>query len=374
MFSIIHYQDSKTVESTVSQYVITKGCNKGKSAVDSWNHNWVKKFNYSSPGHNTTIPPFVYDKILSENLKEVRLRFNLDTLRNNVNTEFDAIIKTGVWIGSLWNHGRDSVPGGRWTFRISELIDSGLAGKQFWCEITARATVQIATAMGWPARLVTLSRNGIDSEHGVAEIYTNTFGKWFLLDTDFNCVFYSNSIPLSAFELCHYKELGITDTSIKQIYFTKIKKGIKEIDLLPYLRYIQIDLRNDWYNRRLPKGSPVGGDFSTWWTSRNDLPPQLTVKRRVDNRITFDWHVNVADIYLDSIWQSGSFGYGLSISFGTYSPYFENFIYRIDDGYWNVADTNSLNVKLTSGEHRIESRIITSVKDSGSVTTASFSL
>jgi hypothetical protein len=372
--AIIYSSDIRNVKSLVSEYDIVKFCNKKKSAADSWHQTYIKTFKLDFDGKkNKQIPLFVYDRIDAENLKEVRLKYQLDTLRNGAVNEFDAIIKTGAWIGTKWNHGVDNVPGGRRTFRICELIDSGLAGNQYWCEIAAKATVQVATAMGWPARLVSTSRNGEDYEHAVAEVWTNTYKKWFVLDTDFNCVFYANSIPLSAFELCHYEKMGLTDTIIHQKYFAPLKKGLSKVDLLPYFKYIQIDLRNDWFNRRLKVGSPAGGDISTWWTGRLGLPPQLTIKRRINDQSIFDWHINTVELYLDTLIKLDK-AYKLALSVRTYSSYFGKNIYRVNNGDWNEIDTSSFNIVLNSGVHKIAASTITIVGDTGEISASEFEL
>jgi hypothetical protein len=241
--------------------------------------------------------PFVYESIKAPHLAELQKQYNLHDVIQGASDEYEAMLQLGAWIGTRWDHGTDSVPGGTKVIHPAAIIEAGEQGAKFWCEIAAKVTVNAATALGWPARLVTASSDGYTWEHAVAELWSNQYNKWFVIDTDFNIVYEANGVPLSAFELCHHglqlqQEQQLTVRSIAEP-----KASLPLMDLLPLYSYVHIDLRNDWYSRQLRRGSPAGGDRATWWTARPSFHKLLTAKIRVDDQHRFNWHVNRVYMY-----------------------------------------------------------------------------
>ncbi|MEA3468715.1 MAG: hypothetical protein U9R57_10920, partial [Thermodesulfobacteriota bacterium] len=223
---------------------------------------------------------------------------------------------------------------------------------------------------GWPARLVTASRDGYRWEHALAELWSNQFNKWFLVDTDYNIFYMADDKPLSAYELCHTGPSLQKSGKLQVKQLAPLKQGIKMQNLLPYYRYVHIDLRNDWYSRKLKKGSPAGGDLATWWTARPDLDRLLTVKLREENAERFDWHINGVSIYPSNVVrESDSDDYSIKITLSGYSPYFEKFQVILDDEGWQDLESNSLKLKVKSGQHCFAARMMTLSGFSGSEST-----
>ena len=238
---------------------------------------------------------FVYETADAAYLLRFRETYELESVIKDATSQYEAMLKLGNWIGTRFDHGIDP-PGSRQACDPVGLIATGERGAKYWCEIAARVTVQAASSLGWPARVITASRDGYTWEHGVAELWSDDFGKWFVMDTDFNVVYESNGVPLSAFELLHKGHL-LQDTGKLDIRaIAPPKPSLPLIDMIPYYRYIHVDLRNDWCSRPLRRGSPAGGDLATWWTARPDIPPLLTAKTRVDDADSFDWTLNTVAI------------------------------------------------------------------------------
>jgi hypothetical protein len=272
------------------------------------------------------------------------------------------MLKIGAWIGAQWDHGFDDLPGDRYLLELSDVIEAGQNGKKYWCEIAAKITVQIASAMGWPARYVGLSKTGYhfqSQRHAVAELWSNEFNTWFVMDTDFNVVFEHNGVPLSAFELCHR---GLELQKNNQIVVRKLgppKPSLPYSDLIPYFKYIFVDLRNDWYTRRLKKGSPAGGDLATYWTARDSADPILTAMVRNDVSDAFNWKVNWTSICLHSLEEKDK-NITLNIGLEGYSPYFDFFQVSVDGEDWKKVHDKYNKVKFTvsEGQHKFRARMV----------------
>lgn len=362
--AIVYIHDRYVVENICNSYYI------GDRESDSnQKHTWKQlsekfpKFKVLGGNGLKTLQngiPFVYEDpdiaYLHNFAEEIGL---LNEIIHSTKNEYDKMISVFSWVGSLWDHGTDPTPCGTTDCTPEDFYYSALAGKDFWCEVTAKFTVHIATALGWPARLVTASRNGYTWEHAVAEIWSNQFNKWFLVDTDFNILYENEGIPLSSYELCHYGYKFRRNGTLKIRKFAPLKHGLDNIDLLPFYKYIHMDLRNDWITRQLRRGSPVGGDISTWWTARVKLGPIITAQTRVDDQVQYNWLVNQIQIYPITIRKISSEKYSITVGLRAYSPYFQFFEFSLDNGPWLICEKNRMTIPIVNGNHRINCRVLT---------------
>lgn len=296
--------------------------------------------------------PFVYEKTDAPHLERFRNAFSFPSIVAGAKEEYEAMLKLATWLGSRWDHGVAPVPGGTVLIDLVGVVEAGMKGNKYWCEIAAKTAVQAFASMGWPARLITSSRDGFTWEHAVLEAWSGRFGKWFVLDTDFNVVFESEGIPQSAYELCHDGPRLKAEGKLHPRMLGASKPSLPMIDLLPFFAYIHVDLRSDWYTRRLRFGSPVGGDLATWWTARPDFPRLLTAKVRVDDRKRFDWPVDSSWILLEGV-EKRAHEHLLRVRFYAYSPYFLSFQVSLDGGDWKAVDGSRLEVGLLPGPHSI---------------------
>ncbi len=311
--------------------------------------------------------PFVVDDPSSAHLERLRRRSPLESVAAGGSDPYERVLRVLGWLGAQWRHGTDPVPGGRLVCDPVALIEAGQAGSAFSCGPTARVLVQAATALGWPARKVDLSKRGYFIDHSVAEIWSDRLSKWIMADADFNVVVESDGVPLSSWEICHRGRALEASGRLEIRHVGPRKAGIDyEQDYLALFRYVQIDLRNDWRTRPLRRGSPAAGDASTWWTARPGLGAVLTSKRRVDDPTRFDWPVNGVTMRALRSERRPEGGSRLALSLASYSPYFEAFQVAVDDGAWRAGDALR-ELDLEPGEHRLRARVTTRNGDSGPV-------
>lgn len=76
---------------------------------------------------------------------------------------------------------------------------------QFYCSHFALTYLQCATALGWYCRKLGVDfdhEQGIEERHhGVVDIWSNQFQKWFVVDAQHNLHFEKEGIPLNALEI-----------------------------------------------------------------------------------------------------------------------------------------------------------------------------
>ena len=384
----VYDEDVQDAEQIRREYLVGERHLTQSSALKSWKNLESNVTGFHVLSVTPEIPgfqeiPFVYESMNAPHLVAFRERYKLNELIAGAADEYEAMLRLGGWVGSQWDHGLDAIPGGNTLcFNPIAVVEAGRAGAKFWCEIAAKVTVHAATALGWEARLVTGSRNGYDWEHALAELWSNQYNKWFVIDADFNVVYETtDGVPLSAFELCHdWPELEKAGKlTVRRI--APAKPSLPLIDLLPFYRYVHIDLRNDWNSRQLRRGSPAGGDLATWWTARPDFGPLLTSKIRVDDRHRFNWPVNKVEIHVKEVeihtrhlenrseqWLR----FGLSLV--AYSPNFQAFEVSFDGKSWDKTVSGKYSLPCFQGEHTIKVRVVTASNQKGPVSEVRFQI
>lgn len=379
IFSAMYREDLKYVEDVTRGYQIGEPDILASSPLASWQkvERQIPEFRLLDGIDSGELPyqvPFVYEDTNAKHLVEFRKFYHLEDIIKGSDGEYGAMLQLGAWLGTRWDHGTDEVPGGTQVCRLAQVVKAGEGGARFWCEIAAKTAIQAATALGWPARLVTASRDGYTWEHAVAELWSNQFAKWFVMDTDFNVVFESSGIPLSAFELSHQGEQLRASQQLNVRSIAQPKKSLPLIDLLPFYSYIHIDMRNDWCSRPLRPASPAGGDLATWWTSRPSLDHIVTAKRRVDDPTTFNWSVNSVAMYALGARSVSKERIWVEIELTGYSPDFMAFEVSFDSEKWRQLDQPRYLLDVATGEHVLRGRMVTLHQKPGPLSELRFNL
>lgn len=371
VLSVVYRGDMEYVEEAMAKYY--KGSATAvpeESADESW-----RRIERVVPGlrviggleENRDSPPvpFVYESPDAAYLRVFRTTYRLKAIIEGAPDEYEAMLRLARWVGTRWDHGTDEVPGGNQVCDPSAVVRAGDAGSRFWCEIAARTMVHAATALGWQARAVTASRDGYTWEHAVAELWSNQFRKWFVVDTDFNVVFQRAGVPLSAFELVHEGERLQAAGQLEVVPFAAVKPSLPLTDLIPFFAYVHVDMRNDWCTRFLRRGSPAGGDYATWWTARPILNGLLTAKLRVDDQNQFNWKLDSVAIYAVSAEINKDNRLLVEVALKGYSPIFNDFELFVDDKLLSPIIESVYKVSVGIGVHAIKARFINNLSHPG---------
>jgi len=150
--------------------------------------------------------PFQYESFGARGLKELRRRYALNKLIAKGKTEFEQILLLRDWVSRRWDHGYCNVD--NWSKTGLDYLRRAAKGECFTCAVYALTLTEILTAMGFPARNITMAQAntdfiGPDDEigHCVTEVWSNQFRKWVVLDADSAAHFELDGIPLSALEV-----------------------------------------------------------------------------------------------------------------------------------------------------------------------------
>jgi hypothetical protein len=144
-----------------------------------------------------------FEDLTSPRFPAFKEKYQLDTVFHGEQDEFKRMLLLRDWIRKVIDIGdfEDSYPGEDYADRI---IDAGLKGQGFHCGHYKIVQNAVMNSYGYVTRCLGAGpgvKGGPDGHHGVNEIWSNKFHKWFLSDAKYNHHFEKNGIPLSALEI-----------------------------------------------------------------------------------------------------------------------------------------------------------------------------
>src|SRR5262245_32153052 len=135
-------------------------------------------------------------------LAYLREQYQLRKHIESAQDEWSAQLSLKQWVGQSIPTGAPPVQENT----ASDLLQHPAQVKTCYCTPYTIPYVESALALGWQARSVGVDRRyapeGLESaHHGVAEVWSNQFSKWVVIDPQSNLHFEKDGIPLSAWEI-----------------------------------------------------------------------------------------------------------------------------------------------------------------------------
>lgn len=145
------------------------------------------------------ILPVRYEDYLVPRLREFASREQLQQVVAGATSEFDGILRLKDWVGAQFVDGNPN-PYPPWdAMIILDWIRGGIT--EGFCAQYAQVFLQALAAFGVPARYVEVGRENNPYIHFTTEVWSNDYGKWVMVDADFNVYFADRGVPLSALEI-----------------------------------------------------------------------------------------------------------------------------------------------------------------------------
>jgi hypothetical protein len=230
-------------------------------------------------------------------LTPLRHEHDLDAIAVGA-TDFERWVQLMHWARDRFPHLQNPTAPDADAFDGAALLAAYRGEGGYLCGTIAPLLVQAVTAVGGHARRVELRYTPGDS-HVVIEVWSDHFGKWAVLDPDYDIYFTDDGIPQHALELherwardeidrvrIHWRESahniyrpdleGGRRDFLRMIYETRDwprwdrernqHKGERfAVRLLHYYTHVSFPLRNDWRSRPLawwhPEGNHVQGSL-----------------------------------------------------------------------------------------------------------------
>jgi len=144
-----------------------------------------------------------FEDLTSPKFVALKTKYQIDTVFHGEEDEFKRMLILRNWIRSVVNIGdfEDEYPGDGYADRI---LDAGLKGQGFHCGHYMIVQNAVMNSYGYVTRCLGAGpgvKGGPDGHHGINEIWSNKFHKWFLSDAKYNHHFEKDGIPLSALEI-----------------------------------------------------------------------------------------------------------------------------------------------------------------------------
>jgi hypothetical protein len=146
---------------------------------------------------DTPAYPFTYQDMTHLKVRKLYDRAGIAEMEAAATDELDLIRRLCNWSNSHWGH-MQPLPYATWD--AHEILDKVESGDAFWCTFKAALFVQSCNAAGLSARMLGINPRG-KAAHTVAEVYSNQYRKWMLVDAWFNSVYIRDGVPISAREL-----------------------------------------------------------------------------------------------------------------------------------------------------------------------------
>ena len=168
----------------------------------------LKQRNFSAV--ETQSPPMVrnsvfrgYEDLRSPKVEALKSKYEIDTVFHGEEDEFKRQLLLRDWIRTIIpiSDFESSYPGDGYPELI---LDASLKGQGYHCGHYMIVQNAVMNAYGYVTRCLGAGpgvAGGPDGHHGVNEVWSNTFGKWYLSDAKYNHHFEKNGIPLSALEI-----------------------------------------------------------------------------------------------------------------------------------------------------------------------------
>lgn len=144
-----------------------------------------------------------FEDLTSPKFSALREKYQLDTVVAGETDEFKRQLLLRDWIRSVIQISdfEPSYPGGSVP---EEILDNALQGQGYHCGHYMVVQNAVMNAFGYVTRCLGAGpgvQGGPDGHHGINEIWSNKFQKWYMSDAKYNHHFEKDGIPLSALEI-----------------------------------------------------------------------------------------------------------------------------------------------------------------------------
>jgi hypothetical protein len=145
---------------------------------------------------------FVTTDYTDESLRALRRQYPLEKVTAGGKDEWQSQLLLKEWVHKAIPPGSPKVSYNN----AVDILEHAARGDAFWCTHYTITYAECAAALGWQARKIGVDRyhgpEGMgSSHHGVAEVWSNQFRKWVVIDAQSNVHFEKAGIPLSAWEI-----------------------------------------------------------------------------------------------------------------------------------------------------------------------------
>ncbi len=149
------------------------------------------------------IEKYQWEKFDNPKLSLLKKEYNLEKVVKKGKDEFEKQLLLKSWIYKTLPRGNPK----RDYSELSafEILNDGKKGKEMYCTQFAFTFMQCAASLGWYSRKLAVDFNhNLKDEgrhHGITDIWSDKFKKWYVVDSLHNLHFEKDNIPLNSLEI-----------------------------------------------------------------------------------------------------------------------------------------------------------------------------
>jgi len=319
---------------------------------------------------------FQYQSAESRKLARLKRKYNVDLIIEGQDNDFNEMIALCNWVNQQWRHGTSGAGiFQQENFDADLIIEAAKKGKQFWCQVYVMTFIQLASSVGIQSRMISLSEDGHKTGkfHVVAEIWSNHYKKWVVIDVDFNLCYFKNNIPMNVHEIHN----ALINDDVSTIL---IKKGINRPPfeyesripkLYKFYRYFFVHMRNDWLDNQYFPGHPKRSDKATLYWIDERLPKIKNHMSEVTALNDLYWNLNLSEIGFDSANKKAR---SIKVYCSTITPNFRYFKIKNDSSKETVLNRDYYQWMIHKGNNSIDVKSINKFGREGPTSCIEFDL
>jgi len=303
--------------------------------------------------------PFHYQPANNERLLRLRKQHRLDEVVGPGQDEFAKMVLLRDWLHQRWQYG--AAKNVDFNFNALDILERAQTGEVFFCSEYATTIVQAAASLGWTGRYI-----GIEG-HVTAEIWSNQWKKWVVMDPSFNVHLEFSGIPQNALELRSLWLAGKGPEVRAVLGPSGVTNGTSNVNphnLIKKFDQIYVRMRNDWFSNRLPHWHPLSNSIMNgveWVDGKS--PDSILISRETSDPRDLYWELNTVDIGVQIDKENSG---RILVGFDTITPNFSHFLLKIDgkEQQWKAS---TFTWRLRPGKNRLEVVPVNAFGVSGSV-------
>ena len=181
-------------------------------------------------------------KFDASKLAELREKYDLESVTCHGSNDWEIVLLLREWITRQWKYGFSNKPEPKSNNAV-DILEAAGNGATFACGTYASVMEQCCYALGIPARMVSILREGSDVPipeyamfvgHCVTEVWSDHFRKWIVHDPTTNWHYEKKGIPLNSYEVSRAWTMG-EEGSVEQVPFVA-ELSVDDEDLVIQLK------------------------------------------------------------------------------------------------------------------------------------------
>jgi len=330
--------------------------------------------------------PFGYENLLHPELERYRKSARLDKIVEGAGSEFEVMMRLLNWAYLI------PVTSNRYSWNWNDVVklEKGEKGmprlqtdykgrrRDAMCLYSNQALIGALLSFGYQARHINIHSEAV-SGHEVTEVWSNEFNKWIYMDATRDYYYFDpqTGIPLNLLEIHNLMAPFVSRVETWQRPFVpeegpkvaaQVPVGIREgknpfpaaedgRHILEMMGHFRIIPRNDFLTNPLPIPVHTGATMWGWDGFLNSydekFPKRWEYQRYSDRELDFYEPLNQAEVTLQETADRGV----LKVEIDTFTPSFDAFLVRTDEGTWAERKESSWTWALKPGKNRLEARV-----------------